>query len=372
VESSGPVVLGGGEGGMFFNLGEELRERGEGPWASAWRVERFLASGRHFRHYQVRALAAGREEQRAALLVARYDPRRLREADGLEYVRALRARLRRGCEALSHVSPRLPEPLDWFEVDNAQDPFEGFGVQALRASEPVFVRTALHGVSLARLMEERGAPPASAEVLLLALAKVCGFLEELHAGGRGWLMGDLSPEHVWVEPEQEWEPSFAGASGLRAMRGGVAQADGLEEVLGAASSCAELGYAAPELLEGQEAGARADLYGVGALLFHLFSGVDPRGLAEGVAQRRGWGAPERWPSAWRQPGEAQGFAQELRDEVEVFCRRNLKGLGLSRARVRSVLLRSLEPDPARRPQSAAEVREELLAALPRAAQGGRG
>jgi serine/threonine protein kinase len=343
---------------MFFNLNEVIEEVEASPWRSAWRVESFLASGRHFRHYHVRSLAPELEGQRAVLKVIKYDPRRCHD---LAYVQALRARLRRERDTLAHFSPRLPEPLDFFLAHNPQDPFEGFGGEPLRQSEPVMVRTRLHGVSLAQLMESQGAPPAPAEALLLALARLCGFLDELHAGGRGWLFWSLTPDHVIVDPEQSYEPCFTGCSNFRMMREGFAVAPEEELALGPAAAHPEPGYAAPEALCGELSGVGADLYGLGALLFHLFSGIDPRSLAEELWRARGLHELSRPLDA----DEAEALCAALRDRLEHLCQRNLKGLGMHRARIRRLLLRLLDPDPAQRGRSPLEARDEILSCLSR-------
>lgn len=353
---------------MILNIGDVVRERSSSPFASAWRVEGYLASGRHFRHYTVRNLMPDMDGHRAVLKVIKYDPRLTHDAD---YVRSLRARLRRECETLAHFSPRLPEPLDYFEIDNAQDQFEGFGAEQLRAQEPVLIQTLLHGASLAQQMEDRGAPPAPADTLLLTLAKVCGFLDELHAGGRGWLFWALSPEHIVVDPHQEHEPSFVGCSNFRMLSHGVVVDDPAAGVL---NHPPEPGYAAPEALCRGRSDHRVDVYAMGCLLFHLFTGTDPRDLAEDILARGQYGAHGSWDGDFEasdaspQPmshGQAQAFCEELRSSMERFCRRNLKGLGISRARVRRMLLKAVRPDPDDRFQSPLELRDSLLATLSR-------
>lgn len=330
---------------MFFNLGEDIREPAVGPWASGWRVEGFLASGRHFRHYLVRSLLPELDGQRAVLKVIKYDPRRCGER---QYVAQLRRRLRFECETLAHFSPRLPEPIDYFEVPNPQDPFEGFGADRLRAAEPVLVRSLVHGSSLAQLMQDNGAPPGDAERLLLCVARTCSFLESLHAGGRGWLFWELTPEHIVVDPDHDYEPSFVGTSNFRMLKEGRAITSGPTHGLVPAA-----GYGAPEALAG-EGRVASDLYAVGALTFHLFSGIDPRVLADDV--RDGGADPGADPSL---------FAAKLRDTIERHCRRSLKGLGMHRARVRRLILRALEPDPANRFSSGGEMRDEILDLLRR-------
>lgn len=343
---------------MFFNLGDIIRETQGGRWASAWRVDGFLATGRHFRHYRVRNLAADLEQQEAVLKVIKYDPQRCGDPD---YVQALRERLRHERDTLAHFSPRLPEPVDYFEVYNPQDPFESFGAETLARSEPVLVRTLIHGQSLRQLMQERGAPPASAQHLLMTLARVCGFLDELHADGRGWLFWEMSPDHVIVDHDGGFTPAFVGSSNFRMMRQGQTTPLRLGP-LGHAAAHPEPGYAAPEQLSGVTATPATDLYGVGALLFHIFSGIDPRDLADNIQHRH---APSTNPTAMSHD-QAMDFCDDLRQSIERFCRRNLKGLGIHRARVRQLILACLSSDPDDRPESPIAVRDALITTLTRA------
>lgn len=339
---------------MFFNLGEEVREIGGGPWGSAWRVDGFLATGRHFRHYKVRNLSPDLTQQKAVLKVVKYDPQRCAEAD---YIDSLRARLRRERDTLAHFSPRLPEPIDFFEIENTQDPFGGFGAESLAMGEPVLIRSLVHGASLSKLMQTRGAPPAPAEALLLTLARVCSFLDELHAGGRGWLFWEMTPDHVIVDPEQDFEPAFVGSSNFRMLGKGLAVEP--DPKLKRLLTIPEPGYAAPEQLSGSPAGIQADIYNLGALLFHIFTGVDPRDLADDITSRQGLAGSQMTHE------DAQAFCDELRAAIVRFCRRNMKGLGIHRARVRQMILRSLSPDPSERFESPLELRDAILASLTR-------
>lgn len=336
---------------MFLHEGDEMVEvhsTVDGAWQSRWRVESLLANGRHFRHYLVVNLASEMHEHHAVLKTIKYDPRR---CDDSRYISLLRSRLTHQCETLTHFSPRLPEVVDFFEVENRQDPFGGFGAAQLRAREPVLVQTRLHGLSLAELMSRHGAPPGPADLVLLVVAKVCTFLEELHAGGRGWLFSGLTPEHILLEPGG-YEPFFVGCSNFRMLSGGRAAAAAAGDP---AVVPPEAGYTAPERLSGGSCDVREDVYAVGALLFHLFTGLDPRGLAEELGPL----GPDPGPSA------VMDFAHEMSRSMERVCRRNLKGLGIHRARVRKVLLRAVSPDPADRHGSPAELRDELVETLAR-------
>ncbi len=227
------------------------------------------------------------------------------------------------------------------------------------------VRTLLPGTSLAQLMEEKGAPPARTEEILLCMVRLCGFLDELHANGRGWLFWELTPDHIMVDPQQGFEPSFVGCSHFRMLRDGIAMDCVEEEALGWAAVRPDPGYAAPEVLSGGSASVAVDLYGLGALLFHLFSGIDPRSLAEELLEAQGLTSPHERALALGHHDAAQEFCATLRGRIEHLCRRNLKGLGIHRARMRRLMLRLLSPAPEVRGLSPLEVREEILGCLAR-------
>jgi len=285
------------------------------------------------------------------LKVVKYDPHR---CDNVEYVAALRNRLARERDTLAHFSPRLPEPLDFFEIENTQDTFGGFGAESL-LREPVLVRTLVHGASLSMLMQTRGAPPAPAETLLLTLARVCSFLDELHASGRGWLFWEMTPDHVIVDPEQDFEPAFVGCSNFRMLVGGqVVEPDPTLRV-----SAPEPGYVSPEQLSGAAVGIGADIYNLGALLFHIFTGLDPRDLADEIVDHRQLDVSDLGHD------EAMEFCEELRESILRFCRRNLKGLGIHRARVRQIIRRAMSPRADERFESPLEMRDAILSSLTR-------
>lgn len=189
----------------------------------------------------------------------------------------------------------------------------------------------------------------------MGLARVCGFLDELHASGRGWLFWELSPDHIIVDPDNDFEPSFVGCGNFRMLKSG-------QTVTTDSAPCPDAGYAAPEQLCDGPCTTATDLYGLGALLFHIFSGIDPRDLAENILQRQ---LPRRSSQPALSPEQAARFCDELRTTIERFCRRNLKGLGIHRARLRHMILRCLHPDPADRFASPLELREAILNSLSR-------
>ena len=101
------------------------------------------------------------------------------------------------------------------------------------------------------------------------------------------------------------------------------------------------------------------------MLFHLFTGVDPRDLVADLADRsldNGLSDAAALPVT---PDEAFDLAERLETSMERFCRRNLKGLGIHRAKVRKILLRCVSPDPDDRFDSPLELRDALVSSLRR-------
>jgi TolB-like protein len=96
-------------------------------------------------------------------------------------------------------------------------------------------------------------------------------------------------------------------------------------------------YLAPEVLAGQPASARSDIYALGVLLFHLATGGYP-------------------VSAWSVPELIEAHAREDRKRIG-----DVRG-GLS-AGFRDVVQRATDPDPAKRFATAAEMEEALRQAI---------
>jgi serine/threonine protein kinase len=198
---------------------------------------------------------------------------------------------------------------------------------AVLAREPYMVLERIHGKPLEALINT--APfDARAEELCLKMAKeMCTILLKLHKpfevqGQKAqFLYQDMKPGNVLVGGDDCFTLIDFGGVTLRL---GERTTEPTAGVLTA-------GYAAPEG-EGDGAtriDARYDLYTLGATLWHCLSGVDPRTLG------------------------GQSPALDLR----ALRRRTLH------ARSESLVARALERDPARRFQSAAEMRREVVACL---------
>ena len=168
--------------------------------------------------------------------------------------------------------------------------------------------------------------------LVVAIDQVASALDALH--DRGIIHRDVKPANVIRDP-------FRGRSVLVDV--GIARRFGQF-----AESAGTPGYVAPEVIDGSEANARSDVYGLAATTYTLLTLAAPWGDGDGVLQRQCSGEPVVAPSVVR---AELGPADD-------------------------VLLRALHRDPLQRPASASafarELRSALLALAPAAKpEGGR-
>ena len=148
-----------------------------------------------------------------------------------------------------------------------------------------------------------------------------------HAHSRGGLHRDVKPQNALI----------SGAGRVWLADFGLASAEGEASLTGSRSAVGSLPYMAPELLSGAPSDVRADVYGLGALLYELillrrpFEGQSSAALVASILA----GEPPR-------------------------PRRLLKGLS---ADLEAVLLTALAADPAQRYSSAEALAEDLEAVL---------
>jgi serine/threonine protein kinase len=184
-----------------------------------------------------------------------------------------------------------------------------------------FVMELLEGEGLQQAVERHRIEGTMMPVpeLVTAIDQVASALDALH--DRGIIHRDVKPANVIRDP-------FRSRSVLVDV--GIARRYGQF-----AESAGTPGYVAPEVIEGMEANARSDVYGLAATTYTLLTLASPWGEGEGVLQRQCI-------------GEALAPPSSLRDEL---------------APADDVLLRALSRDPLQRPASAGAFARELRTAL---------
>ena len=182
----------------------------------------------------------------------------------------------------------------------------------------------IDGEDLASLLRRIGRLPAG-KALEIAL-QLCAGLAAAH--DRGVLHRDLKPANVLIDGRGRAHLADFGLADLTGQRHDSPEIAGTP------------GYMAPEQLEGRAATTRTDVYGLGLVLYEMFTGQ--RALSIGPAAA----------DAARYRATPDGMSTHVPD------------MNLS---VERIILRCLERDPARRPPSALAVAAALPGGNPLAA-----
>jgi serine/threonine protein kinase len=185
-----------------------------------------------------------------------------------------------------------------------------------------FVMEQLDGIDLADVLaHERRLDPARAAQITI---QICRALEAAHAAGV--IHRDLKPENIFLVARD------GRADFVKVLDFGIARSLGQESRLtnpGIAMGTPE--YMAPEQALGGLADRRSDIYSVGALLYEMVTGIPPHGEDEEVSVLKKQELP-------RPPRELR---QEIPEELD------------------AVILKALEPDPAKRHQRMAAFEYDL-------------
>jgi serine/threonine protein kinase len=126
---------------------------------------------------------------------------------------------------------------------------------------PYFVMEYLPGRPLdERLRQE---PPQGAELTRL-LSQVCDALAAIHM--EGIVHRDLKPENIWiVEPKQ-------GETFAKLLDFGISKMEGTSKLTETGTHAGTVFYESPEQLDGKNIGPRSDVYSFGAVLYEVFTG----------------------------------------------------------------------------------------------------
>jgi tRNA A-37 threonylcarbamoyl transferase component Bud32 len=190
----------------------------------------------------------------------------------------------------------------------------------------------LGGRDLAKVVAEEF-PLGEARIARIG-AQILSALAEAHA--QGIVHRDLKPENVMVEPRRG-EPDF-----VKVLDFGIAKiaAPGANDpkLTQAGLVCGTPEYMSPEQARGAELDARTDLYSMGVILYQLATGELPF-----------------------QSDTPVGFLTKHLAEAPVPARQRCGGVSEA---LEAVISKAMEKDPARRFQTADEMRAALLAVEP--------
>jgi len=217
------------------------------------------------------------------------------------------ARKRFHREARSVARLRHPRVLEIYD-------FSGEG-----SSEAYIAAELLTGPTLKQWREGRGEVPA--EIAACAVIQVAQALEAAHAAGI--VHRDVKPENVLLHENRE----------LKLTDFGIADMIDAQSMTATGQILGSPGHMAPEQIEGKDCDARSDLFSLGTVLYYLATG--------------------RLPFTGRNPH------QVLKRIVDGEYADPLRVNPTIGGRLRAIIVKSLERDPADRYQSAAE----LIAAL---------
>ena len=233
-----------------------------------------LQATRHRTSYLSHSVSEELKDHTVVLTVCNYDPRLL---GNQKYVDNVRRRLEHEAEMLVTPENSLPEPVDFFYTENAQDPFGFEKAAQYQRTEPVLVTERYHGVPLDQLIQEGG---SCAQRRALGLGvRLCALLSGFHQ--HGVLAYELRPEDILVDETDHDRLWILGCANHQRMRG-----NGKVAISDLVVPLSDFEFTAPEVEGGRGAlDVRADIYSFGALLLYLLTARKPKELlGEGQGQ----------------------------------------------------------------------------------------
>jgi serine/threonine-protein kinase len=174
-------------------------------------------------------------------------------------------------------------------------------------------------------------PPTTIDEAIAIAIQVCDALA--HAHGRGIVHRDLKPANIL-------RAAGAAPPEVKLVDLGIALVNGHDRLTATGQLLGTPSYLAPEQAQGATADARSDLYALGAMLYEWIVGEPPFVAGDAMAVIAQHVHAEPAPPSTRRP--------QLPAALE------------------TLILRLLAKDPAARPGSAGEVRDELAGLLTRA------
>ena len=265
--------------------------------------------------------------------------------DDREYVRQRRDHAKFEAQRVlgSRCTNLIAEPLDYLELRNEQDQFAFPRAGKMASSEPVLVFETIQGDNLARW---RQSVPSDLARVMSVVGQTLQFLDTMHVAG--FLLNVFSPVVFWVD------------------RLDRAHFLGTENVVDAGEAAAwrglfpperyAQGFLAPELLDPDAApSGETDLFGWAATAWMLLTGDSPAKLATEQQQR----SPRfEGPQRERLRHELLRLPEQRVADVQQAL--NVTGSRFASLWPDSVidgLWTCLDPNPAQRPRSVAELRK---------------
>ncbi len=201
-----------------------------------------------------------------------------------------------------------------------------FDVGFLHGGQPYLVMEYINGESLRDRLEREGMLSLSTAAVILT--QVCHGLQEAHKVGL--IHRDLKPENILLQQNSD-RPDW-----IKIVDFGIAHlVEGYQHLTRTGNITGTIAYMAPEQLRNVPVDTRADLYGLGILLFEALTGLIPfdGDSTESILLKQLM-EPAPPPSQWR-PEISPG---SLLDKI---------------------VLKALEKDPEKRYQTATEMRLDL-------------